>query len=51
MLLKMGFNFKILQILVYMTLYAESVADQTDHFTDAFVPENVAYGYDIVMTL
>ena len=31
-----------------MTLYTESVADQTDHFTDAFVRENVVYGYDIV---
>ena len=34
-----------------MTLYAESVADQTDHFADAFVCENVAYEYDVVMVL
>ena len=33
-----------------MTLYTESVADQTDHFADTFVCENVAYGYDDVMT-
>ena len=30
-----------------MTLYTESTADQTDHFTDAFVHEKAAYGYDI----
>ena len=34
-----------------MTLYTESVADQTDHFDDVFVRENVAYGYDVVTTL
>ena len=34
-----------------MTLYTESVADQTDHFADVFVRENVAYGYDVVTTL
>ena len=33
------------------TLYTESVADQTDHFADVFVRENVAYGYDVVTTL
>ena len=31
-----------------MTLHTESVADQTDHFADVFVRENVAYGYDVV---
>ena len=31
-----------------MTFYTESVADQTDHFADVFVHENVAYGYDAV---
>ena len=25
----------------------ESAADQTDHFADVFVRENVAYGYDV----
>ena len=30
-----------------MTLYRESAADQTDHFADVFVRENVAYGYDV----
>ena len=34
-----------------MTLYTESIADQTDHFADAVVRENVAYGYDAVMGL
>ena len=27
------------------------LADQTDHFADVFVRENVAYGYDDVTTL
>ena len=30
-----------------MTLYTERIADQTDHFADVFVRENVAYGYDV----
>ena len=45
-----------------MTLYTESFANQTDHFADdhfnqtdhfvdAFLCENVLYGYDVVMTL
>ena len=33
-----------------MTLYAESPADQTDQFANAFVRENVAHGYDFVTT-
>ena len=36
-----------------MTLYTVSVDDQTDHYADVFVRENVAYGYrrcDDVMT-
>ena len=36
---------------IYMTLYAESAADQTDHFACAFVCENVAHSYDVVATL
>ena len=28
----------------------ESVADQTDHFADVFVRENITYGFDIVTT-
>ena len=36
---------------IYMTLYAESAADWTDHFADAFVCENVVHGYDVVTTL
>ena len=31
-----------------MTLYTESVADQTDHFAVVFVRETVANGYDVV---
>ena len=31
-----------------MTLYTERIADQTDHFTDVFARENVAYGYDVM---
>ena len=30
-------------------LYAEGTGDQTDHFADAFVLENVEYGYDVVI--
>ena len=30
-----------------MSLYTESLADQTDHFVDVFVRENIAYGYDV----
>ena len=33
-----------------MTLLTASVADQTDHFADVFVRENVAHGYDVLMT-
>ena len=31
--------------------YIEGVADQTDHFTNAFVCENVVQGYDIKTAL
>ena len=30
-----------------MTLYADCAADQTDHFVDAFVCENVGHVYDV----
>ena len=30
-----------------MTLYTENIADQTDHFADAFVCKNAEYGYDV----
>ena len=33
-----------------MTLYTESFADQTGHFANVFVRENVAYCYDVVTT-
>ena len=36
---------------ICMTLYRESDVDQTDHFADVFVCDNVAYGYDVVATL
>ena len=31
-----------------MMLYTESTADQTDHFAEVFVRENVAQGYDVM---
>ena len=31
-----------------MTLFTESIADQTDHFADVFVRENVDYSYDVM---
>ena len=45
-----GFTLQISTV-IYMTLYAESAVDQTDHFADAFVHENIWYVYDVVMTL
>ena len=30
-----------------MTLYAESAADKTNDFADAFVRDNVVHGYDV----
>ena len=49
----MGLNFKILQISpkLFTWRYVESAADQTDHFAEAFVRENIVYGYDVVATL
>ena len=37
--------------IICMTVYTKSVEDQTDHFTDVCVSENVAYGYDVVTAL
>ena len=34
--------------MICMTLYTERITDQTDHFSDVFVRENVAYGYDVM---
>ena len=34
-----------------MMLYTESIADQTDHFADAFIRVNFATGYVVVTTL
>ena len=47
--LNMGLNLKILKMSI--TLYTETVADQTGHFADVFVRENVVCGYDVVTTL
>ena len=33
---------------ICLTLYTKNLVDQTDHFTDFFGRENVAYGYDVV---
>ena len=37
--------------IICMMLHMENVEYQTDHFANAFVRENVAYGYDVVTTL
>ena len=37
--------------MICMMFYTETFADQTDHFADVFVRENVAFGYDVVTTL
>ena len=52
--LNMGINLKILKmspLVICVTLYTERIADLTYHFANAFIRENVEYGYDIVMTL
>ena len=48
----MGLNFKILKMSpkLFARRCTESVADQTDHFADAFVRKNVAHGYEVVTT-
>ena len=33
--------------IIYMMLYMESVADQTDHFANVLARENIANGYDV----
>ena len=48
--LNMGLNYFKLAPRYYMTLNAESAADQTDHSVHAFVRKNVVHGYDNVMT-
>ena len=37
--------------IICMTLFTESDVDQTDHFANVFVHENVEYSYDLVTTL
>ena len=46
-------NLKILRMspALFACCYTESIADQTDHFADVFVRQNVAYDYDLVTTL
>ena len=46
----MGLNLKILKMspALFAWRYTERIADQTDHFADVFVRENVAYGYDVM---
>ena len=49
--LNMGLNLKILKMsppLFARRYNTESVADQTDHFADVFVSENVLNSYDVV---
>ena len=47
-----GLNLIILkQPCIICMLYKESVADQTDHFANVFVCENIAFSYDVVTTL
>ena len=42
---------KILSPAVFAWPYTESIADQTDHFAEDFVHENIVYSYgDNVMT-
>ena len=36
---------------ICMTIITESIADHTNHFTDAFVCKIITYGLDIVTTL
>ena len=47
-----GVNLKILKMSpkLFAWRYTESMADQTDHFADAFVHKNMAYGFDVVTT-
>ena len=51
--LNMVFNLKIIKMSpeLFARGYTESAVDQTDHFAEAFVRENVASGYDVVTTL
>ena len=47
----MGMNLKILKMspaLFAWRYIRNAYADQTDHFADVFVRENVAYGYDVM---
>ena len=53
MLFEHGSEFENTQnepFIICMTLNTESIVDQTYHFANVFVPENVAYGYDVVTT-
>ena len=52
MLFVHGFEFKNTlnkPQVIYITVYAESAVDKTDHFAHASVRKNVAHRYDVVM--
>ena len=47
----MGLNLKILKMSPALFAWGyntERNVDQTDHFADVFVRENVVYGYDVM---
>ena len=49
--LNMGLNLKILKMSPALFAWRYIRKNETDHFADVFVCENVAYGYDVVKTL
>ena len=51
-LFEQGLNLKMLKMNPKLFTYMEIVADQNDHFTDAFVREDLVYmfAYDVVIT-
>ena len=42
------YNISNQPLAIYITLYEESTADQTDYFSGAFVCENVVHGYGVL---
>ena len=51
MLFEHGLNLKILQMSPELFTWRYIQKAQTDHFTDAFVRENIAFGYDVMTML
>ena len=49
----MGLNLKILKMSIelFAWRYTERVADQADHFANAFAHENIVYGYNVATRL